>query len=212
MATPCCCASSRSPAARCRSSRARSIPALYRLERQGLIESEWGVSDNNRRAKYYKLTTLGRQRMRDDAAAGTAWPTRWPRRCGRPHRKSDDAKSPCAPARVLARAAPSVAGRCGHERRNALPHRDGSAAAADSAVSAADEARAAGRDRVWRRREISRRRTRRAWIHVDARHVGRLQARAAHAREVSGPHGWSRCSRCRSRSAPARRISSSSTT
>ena len=44
-------------------------PALYRLERQGLIESEWGVSDNNRRAKYYKLTTLGRQRMRDEAAS-----------------------------------------------------------------------------------------------------------------------------------------------
>ena len=43
-------------------------PALYRLEHQGLIASEWGVSDNNRRAKYYKLTTLGRQRMRDEAA------------------------------------------------------------------------------------------------------------------------------------------------
>ena len=44
-------------------------PALYRLERQGLIESEWGVSENNRRAKYYKLTTLGRQRMRDETAS-----------------------------------------------------------------------------------------------------------------------------------------------
>ena len=44
-------------------------PALYRLERQGLIDSEWGVSENNRRAKYYKLTTLGRQRMRDEAAS-----------------------------------------------------------------------------------------------------------------------------------------------
>ena len=44
-------------------------PALYRLEHQGLIASEWGVSDNNRRAKYYKLTTLGRQRMRDEAAS-----------------------------------------------------------------------------------------------------------------------------------------------
>ena len=44
-------------------------PALYRLERQGLIESEWGVSDNNRRAKYYKLTTLGRHRMRDEVAS-----------------------------------------------------------------------------------------------------------------------------------------------
>jgi PadR family transcriptional regulator PadR len=43
-------------------------PALYRLEQQGLLESEWGVSENNRRAKYYKLTTLGRQRMRDEAA------------------------------------------------------------------------------------------------------------------------------------------------
>ena len=44
-------------------------PALYRLERQGLIESEWGVSENNRRAKYCKLTTLGRQRMRDEVAS-----------------------------------------------------------------------------------------------------------------------------------------------
>ena len=43
-------------------------PALYRLERQGLIDSEWGVSENNRRAKFYKLTTLGRQRLRDEAA------------------------------------------------------------------------------------------------------------------------------------------------
>lgn len=43
-------------------------PALYRLERQGLIESEWGTSDNNRRAKYYHLTTHGRQRLRDESA------------------------------------------------------------------------------------------------------------------------------------------------
>jgi transcriptional regulator len=44
-------------------------PALYRLEQQGLIESEWGVSDNNRRAKYYRLTTLGRTRLRDESAS-----------------------------------------------------------------------------------------------------------------------------------------------
>jgi transcriptional regulator len=44
-------------------------PALYRVERQGLIDSEWGVSENNRRAKYYKLTTLGRQRLRDESAS-----------------------------------------------------------------------------------------------------------------------------------------------
>src|SRR3954471_1934906 len=39
-------------------------PALYRLERQDLLESEWGVSDNNRRAKYYTLTNSGRKRLR----------------------------------------------------------------------------------------------------------------------------------------------------
>ena len=44
-------------------------PALYRVEQQGLIDSEWGVSENNRRAKYYRLTPLGRQRLRDEAAS-----------------------------------------------------------------------------------------------------------------------------------------------
>ncbi|HEY7186782.1 MAG TPA: PadR family transcriptional regulator [Vicinamibacterales bacterium] len=38
-------------------------PALQRLERGGLIASEWGTSDNNRRARYYKLTRKGRQRL-----------------------------------------------------------------------------------------------------------------------------------------------------
>ena len=38
-------------------------PALYRLEHQGLIDSEWGVSENNRRAKYYRLTREGRERL-----------------------------------------------------------------------------------------------------------------------------------------------------
>ena len=42
-------------------------PALYRLEQQGLISADWGVSDNNRRAKYYTLTTLGRKRLRDES-------------------------------------------------------------------------------------------------------------------------------------------------
>jgi transcriptional regulator len=41
-------------------------PALYRLERQGLLATEWGVSDNNRRAKYYSLTATGRKRLRDE--------------------------------------------------------------------------------------------------------------------------------------------------
>jgi transcriptional regulator len=39
-------------------------PALYRLEQQALLHSEWGVSENNRRAKYYRLTPSGRKRLR----------------------------------------------------------------------------------------------------------------------------------------------------
>jgi transcriptional regulator len=38
-------------------------PALYRLEHQGVIASDWGESENNRRAKYYKLTPAGRRRL-----------------------------------------------------------------------------------------------------------------------------------------------------
>ena len=41
-------------------------PALYRLEHQGLLESEWGTSDNNRRAKFYTLTIAGRRRLREE--------------------------------------------------------------------------------------------------------------------------------------------------
>ena|SRR3989441_568377 len=39
-------------------------PALYRLESQGLLQTEWGVSENHRRAKYYSLTSGGRKRLR----------------------------------------------------------------------------------------------------------------------------------------------------
>lgn len=38
-------------------------PALYRLEEQGAIEAEWGVSENNRKVKYYKLTRKGRKQL-----------------------------------------------------------------------------------------------------------------------------------------------------
>ena len=41
-------------------------PALYRMEEQGLIESEWGVSENNRRAKFYRLTRSGQTRLRKE--------------------------------------------------------------------------------------------------------------------------------------------------
>lgn len=41
-------------------------PALYRLEEQRLLDSEWGTSENNRRAKYYRLTRQGEKRLRDE--------------------------------------------------------------------------------------------------------------------------------------------------
>ena len=41
-------------------------PALARLEHQGSLESEWGTSDNNRKAKYYSLTTAGRKRLKQE--------------------------------------------------------------------------------------------------------------------------------------------------
>jgi transcriptional regulator len=50
-------------------------PALYRLEHQGAIASEWGESENNRRAKYYRLTGLGRERLDAETA-------RWNRMSG----------------------------------------------------------------------------------------------------------------------------------
>ena len=43
-------------------------PALYRLEHQDLIAADWGLSDNNRRAKFYKLTAAGRRRLREETA------------------------------------------------------------------------------------------------------------------------------------------------
>jgi transcriptional regulator len=41
-------------------------PALYRLEHQGLLDTEWGTSDNNRKAKFYRLTAAGRKRLKTE--------------------------------------------------------------------------------------------------------------------------------------------------
>src|SRR5436190_10431172 len=49
-------------------------PALYRLENRGWIESEWGQSENNRRAKYYRLTKAGRKQFEVESAG-------WERLC-----------------------------------------------------------------------------------------------------------------------------------
>jgi transcriptional regulator len=46
-------------------------PALYRLETEGWIESEWGVSENKRRAKFYALTPLGRRMLRAEESRWT---------------------------------------------------------------------------------------------------------------------------------------------
>jgi PadR family transcriptional regulator, regulatory protein PadR len=48
-------------------------PALYRLEHQGTIASEWGESENNRKAKYYRLTRSGRKRLAGETESGTEW-------------------------------------------------------------------------------------------------------------------------------------------
>jgi PadR family transcriptional regulator PadR len=43
-------------------------PALHRMERKGWVESEWGLSENNRKAKYYQLTSRGRAQLRAGAS------------------------------------------------------------------------------------------------------------------------------------------------
>jgi len=44
-------------------------PALYRMELKGWIKAEWGVTENNRRAKYYKLTRTGRKQLEGEVAS-----------------------------------------------------------------------------------------------------------------------------------------------
>jgi transcriptional regulator len=44
-------------------------PALQRLEKDGLITSEWGTTDNNRRARYYRITASGRKALGDELAS-----------------------------------------------------------------------------------------------------------------------------------------------
>ena len=48
-------------------------PALWRLENKGLLESEWGLSENNRKAKFYTLTVAGRRQLREEVKAWSAY-------------------------------------------------------------------------------------------------------------------------------------------
>ena len=45
------------------------LQAVHRMEERGLVAAEWGVTKNGRRARYYRLTTAGRERLREEAAA-----------------------------------------------------------------------------------------------------------------------------------------------
>ena len=47
--------------------------ALHRMEKRGWVESEWGLSENNRRARFYQLTTLGRRQLRAKTALWTRY-------------------------------------------------------------------------------------------------------------------------------------------
>ncbi len=48
-------------------------PALWRLENKELVEAEWGLSENNRRAKYYRLTAEGQRHLRQETKVWTAY-------------------------------------------------------------------------------------------------------------------------------------------
>ena len=48
-------------------------PALWRLENKGLLESDWGLSENNRKAKFYRLTAAGRRQLREEVKAWSAY-------------------------------------------------------------------------------------------------------------------------------------------
>ena len=49
------------------------FPALHRMEKRGWLDAEWGLSENNRKAKYYRLTTLGRKQLRAEADLWTRY-------------------------------------------------------------------------------------------------------------------------------------------
>ena len=48
-------------------------PALHRMERRGWIEADWGVTENNRRAKYYRITRLGKDQLRREQTSWTRY-------------------------------------------------------------------------------------------------------------------------------------------
>ncbi|MEJ7607334.1 MAG: helix-turn-helix transcriptional regulator [Bryobacteraceae bacterium] len=93
-------------------------PALYRLEQGGLIESEWGVSDNNRRAKFYQLTRKDNRGYEKRQNNG-AYSQRQSVVCVRSRRKYK-LRAPESPHSITSKA---KAPRYGYGRGDALPYR-----------------------------------------------------------------------------------------
>ena len=70
-------------------------PALLKLEQEGFISAKWGISENNRRAKYYTLTRAGRKRIEKEARNGAGRPPSSPGSSPHPRRLHES--SPCLP-------------------------------------------------------------------------------------------------------------------
>jgi PadR family transcriptional regulator, regulatory protein PadR len=71
MAMESCCASSRSSGERLEILQGSFYTAIYRLQRQGWIEGEWGESENKRRARFYSLTAAGKRQLKAETAKWT---------------------------------------------------------------------------------------------------------------------------------------------
>ena len=79
-------------------------PALLKLEQEGFVDSEWGLSEKNRRANYYRLTRAGRKRLEQETREWSRRPPSWPA-SSLPRRSSHDPKTTprlvCAPGRII---------------------------------------------------------------------------------------------------------------
>ncbi len=140
-------------------------PALARLEEQGLIEAEWGVSENNRRARFYSLTKSGRRQLDTETA-------HWQQHVGgdQPGRRSecDDALVATSPLPASDRCSAGVA-RAAARRGTAVPSRD-----ADGRVTCASACRCRRPRMRWARRAVRQCRTTQGRL---SRPMGRAAAR-----------------------------------
>ena len=160
-------------------------PALFRLEHQGLLRTEWGTSDNNRKAKFYALTPagVGASRPKRNSGAPTRWRStpRWPRR--RP-----DAGA-ASRAFVVALGGPSVRRRTRHVRRSGVPHRASRRTPRRHPRALARRGASARSRRIRLGRALQRRSAPQPWARPRRRPAPRRQVRVANGRETERPHG-----------------------